>query len=79
MLRRQGVYQFMRHPVYAGLMIAVAGWSLWWLSWPGIASLAITALFFDRKAAREERWLRSQYGDYAAYARKVKRFLPGIY
>ena len=78
-LRRQGVYQLMRHPIYAGLMVAAAGWSLWCLSWSGMASLAITIVFFDRKAAHEERWLRSQYPDYAAYAGKVKRFLPGIY
>ena len=37
------------------------------------------AVFFDRKARREERWLRSRFPKYAAYERRVRRFIPGIY
>lgn len=78
-LRRQGVYGRMRHPIYTGLILAAFGWTLCWMSPPGLVSAALTLLFFDRKAAREERWLRQQYPDYDAYARRVKKFFPGIY
>jgi protein-S-isoprenylcysteine O-methyltransferase Ste14 len=34
--------------------------------------------FFDRKAAREEAWLRQRFGKaaYAAYARRTGKFWP---
>ena len=78
-LHRQGAYGYMRHPIYSGLIVASLGWALCWISLPGLASAALTLAFFDRKAAREERWLRQQYPDYDAYARRVKKFFPGIY
>jgi len=78
-LHRQGVYGFMRHPIYTGLIVASLGWALCWASLPGAASAALTLTFFDRKAAREERWLRQLYPDYVAYALRVKKFFPGIY
>jgi protein-S-isoprenylcysteine O-methyltransferase Ste14 len=78
-LRRHGVYAFMRHPVYTGLIFASLGWTLCWASIAGLASAALTLVFFDRKAAREERWLRQHYPDYDDYALRVKKFLPGIY
>lgn len=78
-LHHQGIYGYMRHPIYSGLIVAAFGWTLCWISLPGLASAALTLLFFDRKAAREERWLHQQYPDYGAYALRVKRFLPGIY
>ncbi len=78
-LHHQGLYAFMRHPIYTGLIVASLGWTLCWASLPGLASAALTLAFFDRKAAREERWLRQQYPDYDAYALRVKKFFPGIY
>lgn len=78
-LHRQGVYGFMRHPIYTGVIVASLGWTLCWASGPGVASAALTLVFFDRKAAREERWLRQHYSDYDAYTLRVKKFFPGIY
>jgi protein-S-isoprenylcysteine O-methyltransferase Ste14 len=75
----QGVYRFMRHPIYSGLIVGALGWALVWLSLWGLFGAGFVAVFFDRKAAREERWLIERYPDYAAYARRVRRFLPGIY
>ena len=37
------------------------------------------AIFFDRKAAHEETWLRKKYKGYGDYARRVRKFLPGMY
>ncbi|MCR4348227.1 MAG: isoprenylcysteine carboxylmethyltransferase family protein [Sulfuricaulis sp.] len=78
-LRRQGVYRWMRHPIYSGVMLASLGWALWWLSLAGVFSALILALFFDRKAAHEETGLCAQYKDYPDYAREVKKFIPGVY
>lgn len=78
-LKQHGIYKLVRHPIYSGLMLGSIGWALWWGSVAGVVYGAIVIVFFDRKAAREERWLREQHAGYAAYARRVKKFLPGIY
>ncbi|MHB8536119.1 MAG: methyltransferase family protein [Sulfuricaulis sp.] len=78
-LRRSGPYRLMRHPIYAGLIYASIGWALWWLSAAGLLYGVVVAVFFDRKSAHEEVWLREKYPDYADYERRVKKFLPGIY
>ena len=78
-LATHGVYRFVRHLVYAGVLLAVFGWALAWLSVAGTAFFVLLAIFFDRKARREERWLRERFPEYAAYARRVRRFIPGIY
>lgn len=78
-LRREGPYCSMRHPIYAGVMLASLGWALWWLSGIGVVYALALAFFFDRKAAFEERKLREKYPDYPDYARTVKKFIPGVY
>lgn len=51
----------MRHPIYSGLTLAAAGWSLMWSSVAALfAALALLG-FFDVKARREERWLEAQF------------------
>ena len=78
-LHRQGAYRWMRHPIYAGLLLASLGWALWWLSLAGALYFLLVAVFFDRKAAHEENWLREKYKEYADYERQVKKFIPGLY
>lgn len=78
-LRTDGLYAWVRHPVYAGLITVAAGWGLYCASVWGLATTAALFLFFDRKASREERALARRYPDYGAYAARVKKLLPGIY
>ena len=78
-LRRQGAFKWMRHPIYAGVLLASFGWALWWLSWAGGLYAMVLAVFFDRKAAHEEIWLRQHYKEYPEYQAQVKKFIPGVY
>lgn len=78
-LRRHGIYRWMRHPIYSGLMLASLGWALAWTSVAGMIYFFVVAGFFDRKAAREERWLSEHYAEYAAYRRQTRKFIPGLY
>ena len=78
-LNRRGPYRWMRHPIYSGVMLAGFGWALWWLSVAGAICALVLSVFFDRKAAHEEIWLRQKYPDYSGYARRVKKFIPGVY
>src|SRR5262245_52206285 len=59
-LRTGGLYAWMRHPLYTGVIFASAGWSMYWGSGVALVLCVPLAVFFDRKAAREERWLRER-------------------
>jgi protein-S-isoprenylcysteine O-methyltransferase Ste14 len=78
-LRQSGVYGWVRHPIYGGLVLASLGWSLSWLSLPGLVCSVVVLLFFDRKSAFEERLLRARFPEYAGYALRVRKLLPWIY
>jgi protein-S-isoprenylcysteine O-methyltransferase Ste14 len=74
-----GIYAQLRHPLYASVIALGFAWALLWRSWPALALAVAQIPFFDAKARCEERWLRERFSDYAAYARRVKRFIPGLY
>lgn len=78
-LRQSGVYAWVRHPIYGGLILASFGWSLSWLSLPGLLASAVVLLFFDRKSAFEEHLLRARFAEYDAYALRVRKLVPGLY
>jgi protein-S-isoprenylcysteine O-methyltransferase Ste14 len=74
-----GLYRWMRHPLYTSMILATLGWSLVQLSFATALYAMLVALFFDRKVAREEMFLRERYPQYEDYAKRVRRFIPGIY
>jgi protein-S-isoprenylcysteine O-methyltransferase Ste14 len=78
-LVQAGVYQYVRHPLYVSLIALGLGWALFWTSWPTVLATAGMAVFLDRKAAYEEKWLEEKFPEYPEYRRRVNRFLPGIY
>ncbi len=74
-----GIYRYLRHPIYAGICAGALGWSF--LAASPIAAILALALagWFDLKARREEQWLAEHYPDYAAFASRTRRFIPGVY
>ena len=78
-LVRHGIYALIRHPLYTSVMAGALGWALVWQSWPALLVAAALIPFFRAKARREERWLREKFPDYAAYQRRVRRFIPWLY
>jgi protein-S-isoprenylcysteine O-methyltransferase Ste14 len=78
-LVQTGIYGLMRHPLYAAVFCASLGWALLWQSWPALLAALALAPLLDAKARREERWLRQQFPDYAAYQLRVRRFIPWLY
>jgi protein-S-isoprenylcysteine O-methyltransferase Ste14 len=78
-LVRGGIYSAIRHPIYAGVVLASLGWALVWRSWPAMLMALVCIPFLDAKARREEKWLRKRFPEYREYERRVKRFLPRLY
>ena len=74
-----GMYARLRHPIYAGMIVAAFGWSALTGSLGALVATLLLAVFLDAKARREEAWLLDRYDGYADYRRRSKRFLPGIY
>ena len=78
-LVEHGVYGWIRHPLYTSVLGAGFGWALLWQNVPTLLLAALQVPFFVAKARFEERRLRRTFPAYAAYERRVKRFLPGIF
>ena len=78
-LVESGIYASLRHPIYAGLILASLGWSALTTSPAAFVASFLLAALLDGKARREEAWLLERYEGYAAYRRRSKRFVPRIY
>lgn len=73
----RGLYRYVRHPIYTGVLSIVVGLTLRSGSVVTFAVAVVTVVFFDRKARWEEGQLRERYPDYADYASHTPRFVPG--
>ena len=74
-----GAYRLIRHPIYAGLVLAALGWGTATGSLSAIVGAGSLFLLFDGKSRREEAWLIGAHAGYAAYRRRTRRFIPWIY
>ena len=75
-LRTGGLYRYARHPIYSGVLLAVIGLVVRSGSYLTLAVGVLTVLFFNAKAAWEERRLSATYDGYAEYAARTRRFVP---
>ncbi|MFC2253991.1 isoprenylcysteine carboxylmethyltransferase family protein [Labrys portucalensis] len=75
-----GPYAFVRHPMYAGVMLYFIGTPLLIGSWWGLAMMPVFFLAFALRSRIEERTLMTGLPGYADYARSVRyRMVPGIW
>lgn len=75
----QGIYGWVRHPLYLSVMLAGFAWALLWQSGAVLGLAMLQVGFFEAKARREELWLRQVFPGYPDYASRVRRFIPGLY
>jgi protein-S-isoprenylcysteine O-methyltransferase Ste14 len=75
----QGVYRFIRHPIYAGAISLGVGWACFTGSLASLLAALGLAAWMDLKARREEAWLLDRYPGYGAYRARSHRFVPGVY
>lgn len=75
-----GPYAWCRNPMYLGHLIFLLGLTLTFYSPFALLLLVLSAIWFHSRVLRDERRLRHLFGDeYAAYARRVKRWLPYLF
>lgn len=73
-----GVYKHIRHPIYTGLILTVAGVALYNLSYPRIFITVVIWFFFEYKSRYEETLLIEKYPEYTGYMKKTGRLFPRI-
>jgi protein-S-isoprenylcysteine O-methyltransferase Ste14 len=75
-----GPYALVRHPMYVGVLILIAGVPLALGSWWGLAILLLAVPGLMWRITDEEKLLRQDLHGYNAYAQKVPyRLLPGVW
>jgi protein-S-isoprenylcysteine O-methyltransferase Ste14 len=74
-----GPYRYMRNPMYSAVLLFAAAEVLAYRDlWKILCWIAL-ALVLLAKVMLEERYLRAVFPGYAAYAKRVKRFIPGVF
>lgn len=77
-VKHYGVYQIVRHPMYAGYMISHVGFLLLFFSPHNVVIYAMAWLAFWLRTREEEKFLE-QDPAYRAYREKVRyRLIPGV-
>ncbi len=75
-----GLYRFIRHPSYLGLILTMIGWGLGFRSGVGLVIAGLVFMVLLSRIRSEERLLLSQFGDqYAAYRARTWRLFPGLF
>jgi protein-S-isoprenylcysteine O-methyltransferase Ste14 len=75
-----GVYGVVRHPLYAGAMLLLAGIPLWLTSWAACLLASVPAGLLLARIAVEERFLRRELPGYEAYMARVRyRLVPYLW
>ena len=74
-----GLYKFVRHPIYTGIILMAFGFGMYTGSiWRLTIALLLYGLFIF-KSKYEEQLLIEKYKDYAAYKKITGRFFPKIF
>ncbi len=74
-----GPYRYVRNPMYTAVLLFAAAEVVAYRDlWKVVCWIAL-ALVLLAKAMLEERGLREQHAGYGAYAKRVRRFIPGVF
>jgi protein-S-isoprenylcysteine O-methyltransferase Ste14 len=76
-----GIYRFVRHPMYSAYFLWVLSQALLLPNWiAGPAGIVGFGTLFAFRVRREEQMMLQAFGDaYAAYAARTKRIIPGVF
>ena len=74
-----GPYRWIRHPMYASLLLFMAGIALYRHALPNYLGLLLLSVAVWGKMHREEAHLHTRFEDYSAYVKRTHRLFPGVY
>jgi protein-S-isoprenylcysteine O-methyltransferase Ste14 len=80
-LKRTGLYTYIRHPSYTGILMAFTGLAITYANWISLAIILIPVYAaFAYRIRIEEAALRAEFGAaYDEYCRQTKRLIPFVY
>jgi protein-S-isoprenylcysteine O-methyltransferase Ste14 len=74
-----GIYRYMRHPQYTGILLFTFGWILYW---PTVVTLILWPILIGAYvwlAKQEEKQIIEEFGKaYIEYIKQTKRFIPFV-
>lgn len=78
-LVKTGVYRYIRHPQYAGLLLLSFGMMAEWATLPLLILYPVIVYMYVRLAKREEKDMLVEFGDeYREYMKQTKMFIPFV-
>lgn len=75
----RGPYAWVRHPLYAVELFAVAGVAMQAWNWLTAIVVALQLLVMLARMRFEEQVLEAEFPEYADYRKRTKRLIPGIW
>jgi len=76
---QSGLYRFVRHPIYFGVILVCFGWAGIEQTLYTLVLAIILLIFFDLKSRQEEIWLTEKFSEYDVYKQNTKKLIPYIY
>lgn len=73
----EGIYRFVRHPIYVGDIALFIGLELALNSWLVLGAFLLIVIVL-RQTQAEEAMLTKIFPEYRAYSQRTKRFIPSI-
>ncbi len=73
----RGVYSYLRHPQYLGIILVAGGWLIHWPTIPGIILWPTLVVLYGRLSKREDQYLAQIFGSqYSEYAENTPTLFP---
>jgi protein-S-isoprenylcysteine O-methyltransferase Ste14 len=76
---QSGLYRFVRHPIYFGVILVCFGWTSIEQNLYTLVLAIILLIFFDLKSRQEEIWLTEKFSEYDVYKQNTKKLIPFLY
>jgi len=76
-LATRGVYRYLRHPQYLGIILVAGGWLVHWPTIPGAVLWPLLVALYYHLSRREDKYLAETFGrQYSEYAAKTPMLFP---
>lgn len=76
-LRTDGIYAYLRHPIYSAVLLMVLGYVIAWGSWWSVLVAGMLLVFFIGKLRWEDQLLEKAYGpDWNLWAQQTNALVP---